>query len=186
MTACLDKFISENYDYLSRICCGYVGDELGDDLMHDLCVNVLENNKEKFSELCERGELMYYLLSVIRINAFSKTTRFYYKYKKHKEHEQIVPVNNLSRIESESIEDAIIHERMIEANKLLEGLPWFDSEVFKIYYLHSHSLNTLSDATGISRTTINQTLKRARRHIKAQKDKYAKATKAHDKVERVG
>ena len=85
----------DNYDYLSRICSGYVGEELGDDLMHDLCVNVLENNKDKFSELCERGELMYYLLGVIRINAFSKTTRFYYKYKKHKEHETITETHRL-------------------------------------------------------------------------------------------
>lgn len=177
MTPCLSKFLSDNYDYLSRLCCGYVGDELGDDLMHDLCVNVLENNKDKFSELCERGELMYYLLGIIRINAFSKTTRFYYKYKKHKEHEQVIDFHNLPRIKADPIDDEVIRKKLAEASELLEGLSWFDSEVFKIYYLHSHSLKTLSDATGISRTTINQALHRARRHVKSKKESNAKAAK---------
>ena len=170
MTTCVQKFLSENYDYLSRICCGYVGDELGDDLMHDLCVNVLENNKDKFNQLCERGELMYYLLGVIRINAFSKTTRFYYKYKKHKEHEATLSTQNIAQPVPNEVAQEYIKKRMTEANELLKGLTWFDAEVFKIYYLHSHSLNTLSDATGISKTTINQALHRARRHIRTKKE----------------
>lgn len=182
MTPCLQQFLSDHYDYLSRLCCGYVGEDLGDDLMHDLCVNVIENNKDKFSELCERGELMYYLLGIIRINAFSTTTRFYYKYKKHKEHETVVAIHNVQPQTHDTNIDAWTSRRMADAHKMLEGLSWFDAEVFKIYYLHSHSLKTLSNATGISRTTINQALGRARRHIKAKKEEYATQEKDNQKV----
>ena len=50
------------------------------------CVTILEDNGDKYESICER-ELWYYLVRVAKINAFSKTTRFYYKYKKHKERE---------------------------------------------------------------------------------------------------
>ena len=82
---CTQRWFSDNYDRLQDMCCMYVGEELGQDLMHDLCVTILEDNGDKYESICERGELWYYLVRVAKINAFSKTTRFYYKYKKHKE-----------------------------------------------------------------------------------------------------
>lgn len=182
MTTCVQQFISENYDYLSRICVGYIGEELGDDLMHDLCVNILEDNGEKYTSLCEKGELLYYLLGVIRLNAFSKNTRFYYKYIKHTEHETRMPeyLANAKTPTPYQHDDEYIQKQMKVVESLLSGLPWFDCEIFKIYYLDSHSLKSLSDATGISRTTINQALGRARHRIKANKEAYYAKEKIYD------
>lgn len=166
---CVQAFISKHYDYLSRLCVGYVGEELGDDLMHDICVTILEDNGEKYVNLCERQELMYYLIRVIKINAFSKTTRFYYKYKKHHEKETPTIEFDIFTATGDEPTDVWTFQRMNEANQLLQGLSWFDCEVFKIYYLHGHSLKSLSDATGIPKTTINQSLGRARKHIQKTK-----------------
>lgn len=175
---CVQQFISENYDYLSRICVGMIGPELGDDLMHDLCVTILEDNGDKYKDLCAREELMYYLLGVIRINAYSKNTRFYYKYLKHKEHETAATINwaDIRDKPSDNANEEGLRHRLAEAKELMRGIPWFEAEVFKIYYLHNHSLQTLSDATGISKTTINQALHRAR--FKIKKNKQAKEQEA--------
>ena len=177
---CVQQFISDNYDYLSRICVGMVGDELGDDLMHDLCVTILEDNGTKYVDLCGRGELMYYLLGVIRINAFSKNTRFYYKYRKHKEHETGATINwaDVREQASSQTSDEDMRQRLREAKEIMRGIPWFEAEVFKIYYLHNHSLQTLSDATGISKTTINKALGRARHKIKRNKAQRQQKQKA--------
>lgn len=163
---CVQRFISKNYDYLSRLCVGYVGEDLGCDLMHDLCVTILDDNGKKYDGLCDRGELMYYLIRVIKINAFSKTTRFYYKYKKHHEKETHTPSFDMFEQTGDNATDEWTQERMKSAMELLNGLSWFDCEVFKIYYLHNHSLKSLSDATGIPRTTINQAISRARIHVR--------------------
>ena len=40
-------------------------------------------------------------------------------------------------------------------NSILLTIDWFDAEVFRIYYTQSHSLKTLSNATGISSTLYN-------------------------------
>lgn len=181
---CTQRWFSDNYDRLQDMCCMYVGEELGQDLMHDLCVTILEDNGDKYESICERGELWYYLVRVAKINAFSKTTRFYYKYKKHKERES----NDLDfhvLITAGKTQDATTDtwtkERMQHVDLVLSTLPFFEREIFRVYYLHGHTLNTLSHATGINRNTIHKALRRAKRKI----DKQTKA-QAGNKEEAYG
>jgi len=171
---CTQKFLSKHYDRLQDMCCMYVGEELGQDLMHDLCVTILEDNGEKYEDICNRGELWYYLIRVAKINAFSKTTRFYYKYKKHKEREtndldfHVLLIPNKT---NDQRTDAWTSQHMPNVDAVLGTLPFFEREIFRVYYLHEHTLNTLSHATGINRNTIHKALRRARRKI----DKYNQA-----------
>lgn len=177
---CVQKFIAEHYDYLSKMCVGMVGAELGEDLWHDLCVLIVEDKDGKYADLCARDEIMYYVLGVIRINAYSKNTRFYYKYLKHKEHHTAADIRwqDIKQQEIDNTSEEHVERKLLEAKELLKEVPWFEAEVFKIYYLHSHSLQSLSDATGISRTTINQALHRARHKLRSAKK--ASATKAQN------
>lgn len=171
---CTQKFLSKHYDRLQDMCCMYVGEELGQDLMHDLCVTILEDNGAKYEDICERGELWYYLIRVAKINAFSKTTRFYYKYKKHKEREtndldfHVLLIANKT---NDQRTDEWTSQHMLNVDAVLSTLPFFEREIFRVYYLHEHTLNTLSHATGINRNTIHKALRRARRKI----DKYNQA-----------
>ena len=82
--SCLSKFFEKNYEELLSVATRYVGD-LGGDLLNDLCVLYLEDQEDKMEAMCERGELMPYICRTLAICGFSKTTRFYYKYKKHQE-----------------------------------------------------------------------------------------------------
>ena len=51
-----------------------------------------------------------------------------------------------------------IEERLAE-------LPWFDAEVFAIYFEEGHTLDLFAEATGISRHTLYTTIRRVRKEI---------------------
>ena len=77
---CVSLFIENNYNYLLNLSNRAVGIDFGGDLLNDLTLAYLEDD-EKYEPLCIRGELMKYICRSIAICGFSKSTRFYYKYK---------------------------------------------------------------------------------------------------------
>jgi len=58
-----------------------------------------------------------------------------------------------------------IENQIGEVFCILQEIRWFDAEVFKAYHLHSHSLKTLSNATGINKNTIYKAIKAAKNHL---------------------
>lgn len=54
-----------------------------DDLSQDIYIQLLEIEDEKFDMLAKNNQIRYYLVGVCRNNIFSKTSPFYYKYKKY-------------------------------------------------------------------------------------------------------
>ena len=51
----------------------------------------------------------------------------------------------------------------------LKDLYWFDAELFRIYYRDSHSLNSLSKATKISRATIYKAINNVKNYLKNER-----------------
>ena len=165
---CISNFIDKNYDYLLNVSNRYVGIDYGGDLLNDLTLVYLED-EEKYTQICERNELMSYICRSMAICGFSKSSRFYYKYKKHNEKiARRYPIEILKAIDDQySYTTQIDIENQIEdAFRILQEIRWFDAEVFKSYYLHSHSLKTLSDATGINKNTLYQSIQTAKDHLK--------------------
>jgi len=165
--SCVSLFIEENYDYLLNMSNVYVGREYGGDLLNDLSLAYLED--EKFEEMCERGELMKYISRTMAICGFSANSPFYTKYKKL--NDKIVrryPLEILRQTQDDySLKTTEETEEKVQAViEVLKEIRWFDAEVFKSYYLHGHSLRTLSDATGIKKSTLYQAIKTAKAHLK--------------------
>ena len=48
---------------------------------------------------------------------------------------------------------------------------WFDVEVFKIYYRENYSLNTMSKATKINRSTLGKSIRFIKNFLKNEKQK---------------
>ena len=164
--SCVRLFINSNYDYLLGLANRYVGEEYGGDLLNDLFLIYLGGDT-KHEEMCERGELMKYICRTLAICGFSKSSRFYYKYKKHREHHaDRYPVEILREsYNEESGPNKKEVENQIElVFSILEEVRWFDANVFKSY-LHSHSLRTLSDATGIPKNTLYASIQKAKTHL---------------------
>ena len=113
----------------------------------------------------------------IMINNFnSKTSRFYYKFKKYYQHKT-------PNVNFKDTKDTTPSIHTIEAKKEVERqlqfidnqlntIHWFDAQVFKIYYFDNHSLNTMAKATRISRNTLYKSINIAKKHLKENLNKY--------------
>ena len=173
---CVHKFFEDNYDELVRVARRYVRD-YAHDLVHDLALFYLEEDRPNLQAMCEKGELMSYICRTMAICGFSKTTRFYYKYKKHREPIVNLPLAMLANKENDVDNEYDTTELIAYINSILLTIDWFDAEVFRIYYTQSHSLKTLSNATGISKSTLYNALKKAQEQIKEK----VKGFRRHDR-----
>jgi DNA-directed RNA polymerase specialized sigma24 family protein len=167
--SCVNGFFAENYDYLLDMSNRYVGREYGADLLNDLAVTYIQDS-EKYEPICERGELMKYAARTMAICGFSKTSPFYYKYKKHTEKiARRYPLEILTTDEDNNAHNSTPQvskdEQIQDTLRILEEIKWFDAEVFKSYYLHDHSLKTLSDATGIPKNSLHKAIQAAKEYL---------------------
>lgn len=163
---CVSEFLADNYDELLMVAKRYVGNDAGD-LLNDLCLHYLTSDDQRLEKLCREGDLMKYMCRSLAICGFSKTTPFYYKYKKCNENiARNYPQALLRNKEPEVKKEIDYTEDVNFINSILRELDWFDAQVFTIYYMHNHSLKTLSDGTGISKSTLYTSIKKAEKEIK--------------------
>ena len=159
---CVSLFIENNYNYLLNLSNRAVGIDFGGDLLNDLTLAYLEDD-EKYEPLCIRGELMKYICRSIAICGFSKSTRFYYKYKKHNEKvARRYPIEILSaQVDIDStITQQDLENQMDDAFSILKEIRWFDAEV-----------KSLSDATGIPKNTLYKSIQTAKDHLKENSER---------------
>ena len=105
-----------------------------------------------------------------------------YKYNKYYE---LIDSNNAAATYSpnhyenkpEDNERSSTHIRLDAIEELLKDLYWYDRELFLTYYKGSYTLDTLSDKTGISRSSIFNTIKRVKDYIKDNINDKAKEIK---------
>lgn len=58
---------------------------VNDDCMQIIYLSFLQTSNKKLSELDRRDELKFWIIRVIKNNWFSKSSRYYYQYKKYYE-----------------------------------------------------------------------------------------------------
>ena len=171
--SCVSLFIEDNYDYLLNMANVYVGTSHGGDLLNDLTLAYLED-ETKYESMCDEGDLMKYICRTMAICKFSVNTPFYYKYKKHQEqiaHRYPIEILKEKTDEFSKEADDELKRQISHAFSLLKEIRWFDAEVFKSYYLHDHSLRTLSDATGIPKNTLYKSIQAAKEHLQENSER---------------
>ncbi len=159
---CFENFINENYNVLLEQSNRYIGKKYGSDVLHDMLYTFLQK-QEKLEAMCERGEMMPYICRAIYVVSYSNKSFYNREYKKH------------DRLRAEynercdPLEEVIFsqHEKQLKTVfAILQDIQWFDREVFKAYYLHNHTLDTFTNATGIPRATLYKSIRKAKRQIK--------------------
>lgn len=60
------------------------------DLEQDIYLELLEKDEETISKMIDNGQINYYLIRIVTNNIKSKTSRFYYKYRKNKKQESSI------------------------------------------------------------------------------------------------
>ena len=162
----LNKYFEENYNKLKDIAYNITNGK-GDDLLSFVIEELYKCDKDRIIEIIKKKQLTFYIVRVMLNQYHSKTSRYYYKYNKYYEYhvsgiiEAISPDNTTSEIESKEQ----IEQRLEWVEEKLKDLYWFDAQCFSIYYKESHSLNTMSKATKISRATLYKAINNAKKHL---------------------
>ena len=119
---------------------------------------------------------------IINRSLTSKTSPYYYKYKKYYSHIDSTcfvtnktanlhysqdnyynnkDVENLPEIESKSI-----WKQLEDIDKILDNCHWYDAKMFQLYYYEGNTLDSLAKKTKISRNSIFTTIDKVRNIIK--------------------
>tara|TARA_R100000388_G_C7182450_1_gene129342 strand:+ start:267 stop:764 length:498 start_codon:yes stop_codon:yes gene_type:complete len=163
----LDKYLIDNYDKLKDMAYNVTGGNSDKDDLFSFVVEELYNaDQKKLNKLIAKKQLTFYVARIMINQYFSKTSRFYYKYKKYYSL-AVTEIND--SITTSVTNDNESEKKQYYINKIkkkLEQCHWFDSQIFKLYYTKDHSLNSLSAETKINRNTIYHTLNKVKKFIK--------------------
>lgn len=130
--------------------------ELAIDLLHYAIEDM--SYKANIQAIVDSGGARFYLVRIMMTQWRSQTGPFYKAFLKRG---GTVDINNVEIQDGE--EDVLDIDRV---NSILNQLPWYDANLFKLYSEGSYNFSTLAKETGIPRTSIGLTINRVRRHIK--------------------
>lgn len=165
------KALASGYDKYKEVAFNICQDEdKASDVVQMVMEACLKMQKETLQDIYDKDGLLWYIIRMISLNIKSKTSRYYYKYNKYYElfEGNSTPTYSLHNYENNAGDDtrSSTHIRLDGIEDLLSNLYWYDRELFLTYYRDSYTLDSLAAKTGISRTSIFNTLKKVRNYIK--------------------
>ena len=163
----LDTYLVNNYNKLKSMAYNITGGKYSEDLLSFVIEELYKCDKERIEDIVRKKQMTFYVARIM-INQFhSKTSRYYYKYRKYYEYhvsgivEAISPDNVDADIESKQL----VEERLGWVEEKLKDLYWFDAEVFRIYYREGFSLNEMQKETKINRNTLHKAITNVKNYL---------------------
>tara|TARA_R100001460_G_scaffold39304_1_gene74066 strand:- start:5359 stop:5874 length:516 start_codon:yes stop_codon:yes gene_type:complete len=168
----LDKYLIENYDKLKDMAFNIAGKKGKDDLLSFVIEELYKCDQERIYEIIKKNQLTFYIARVMLNQYHSKTSRYYYKYNKYYEYHTTTTIESITADNTEyTIKDKNqIEERLDWIEEKLKDCYWFDSQVFKVYYLEEHSLNSMAKATKINRNTLFKAINNVKKYLIKEKE----------------
>ncbi len=168
----LNKYLIENYDKLKDMAFNIAGRKGKDDLLSFVIEELYKCDQDRINEIIEKNQLTFYIARVMLNQYHSKTSRYYYKYNKYYEYHTTTTIESITADNTEyTIKDKKeIEERLDWVEEKLKDCYWFDSEVFKVYYLEEHSLNSMAKATKINRNTLFKAINNVKKYLIKEKE----------------
>ena len=168
----LNKYLIENYDKLKDMAFNIAGRKGKDDLLSFVIEELYKCDQERINEIIKKNQLTFYIARVMLNQYHSKTSRYYYKYNKYYEYHTTTTIESITADNTEyTIKDKKeIEERLDWVEEKLKDCYWFDSEVFKVYYLEEHSLNSMAKATKINRNTLFKAINNVKKYLIKEKE----------------
>tara|TARA_Y100000593_G_scaffold12280_1_gene22486 strand:+ start:1001 stop:1507 length:507 start_codon:yes stop_codon:yes gene_type:complete len=163
----LDKYLIENYHKLKDIAYNITSGKGNDDLFSFVIEELYKCDQERISEIITKNQMTFYVVRVMINQYHSKTSRYYYKYKKYYEYHTTTTIECLSADNTQyTIKDKeLVEERLEWIEEKLKDLYWFDAEVFKIYYREGFSLNQMQKETKINRNTLHKAITNVKKYL---------------------
>jgi len=166
----LNNYLTENYNKLKDMAFN-IAKNKSEDLLSFVIEELYKCDQKRINEIIEKKQMTFYIARVMVNQFYSKTSRYYKKYKQYYEYHTAVINDSITKsVPNDPDEKIIMEERLEWIEKELKKLHWFDSEIFKLYFKNSHSLNSLSRATKINRNTIYHSINKVKKHLKNGKN----------------
>ena len=168
----LDKYLIENYHKLKDIAYNITSGKGNDDLFSFVIEELYKCDQKRISEIITKNQMTFYVVRVMINQYHSKTSRYYYKYKKYYEYHTTTTIECLSADNTQyTIKDKeLVEERLEWIEEKLKDLYWFDAEVFKIYYREGFSLNQMQKETKINRNTLHKAITNVKKYLLNEKE----------------
>jgi RNA polymerase sigma factor (sigma-70 family) len=160
----IEDYIQKNYYHLYNIGMKMTKqDPLTRDLLHE-CILQLYDKDVITLKNYDDNSIKYYIVAVMRINYFSKTSPFHYRIRRER---QIMNVDvatcwDLS-YEQEEFEQEQIYQ-LLELN--YTELSWFQKSILDLYLSLNRSMKAVSRKTNIPNQSISRYINEIRKQVK--------------------
>jgi hypothetical protein len=143
-----------------------------DDLLSFVIEELYKCDQDRINEIIKKNQLTFYIARVMLNQYHSKTSRYYYKYNKYYEYHTTTTIESITADNTEyTIKDKKeVEERLEWVEDKLKDCYWFDSQVFKVYFLEEHSLNSMAKATKINRNTLFKAINNVKKYLIKEKE----------------
>jgi len=155
---------SNIYDIALKITKG--ADIDAQDLTQECYVIMLEYDVEKMQKIYDNGHLKFWIARVMLNQYLRASSPFKKKHHTYLKDDNAV-VGNLQHDNSEDvIADKIEFEKKLtQVHSIMNDLHFYDKTLFRVYHETNHSIRSLSEVTGISTTSIFNTLKNVKMYL---------------------
>lgn len=146
-----NEWMGKNYHQMVEITNNIVKDKNEvDDLLHCVIEQILKKNS--MDALMER-ERIFYFIRVLKNNYFSKTSPYYYQYKKKGSNETHFDTEFYENIPDEPYEETIPTIEWVYQE--LEDLSWFDKDLF-LLWMELGTITAVSKKTTIPLNSVGR------------------------------
>ena len=158
----INNYITREYNTLLKIANKMTkNDTYAGDLLNDVLLQIYERDNVKLNRL-DDNTIKYYIVAIMRINWFSKTSPFYRKIRKESTlYNEITLVGELAEPDDKVDE----HQLMDIVEQEWAELDFFRKEIFRRYMIMG-SLKKVSKSTTIPLTSIARYVNTAKADIK--------------------
>lgn len=162
MKKCIESYITKNYYKLQTIAKTITKNHnLSNDLLHECILQLYDKDDIILKEYSD-DQIRYYIVSIMRINWYSKTSPFYYKVRREfLNYSDIKEVLDMES-EQENFEKQIIFD-ILEVE--YSELTWFHKSIMDLY-LTLGSLKKVSKKTSIPLASVGRYVKESKKQIR--------------------
>tara|TARA_R100000805_G_scaffold3168_2_gene4191 strand:+ start:360 stop:866 length:507 start_codon:yes stop_codon:yes gene_type:complete len=163
----LDEYLIKNYDRLKDVALNIAGIKEYEELLHFVIEELYKCDQIRLREIIEKNQMTFYAVRVMMNQYHSKTSRYYYKYKKYYEYHSTQTIECISADKSKSTKKKKeeIEVKLDWIEEKLKDLYWFDAEVFKLYYRENFSLSEMAKATKINKNTLYKAIRNVKNYL---------------------
>ncbi|HUS02956.1 MAG TPA: hypothetical protein VMY77_14560, partial [Chitinophagaceae bacterium] len=120
--------------------------ELREDLKQELFIVLCEMNSEKLFELDNRNELRFYSVRIMLNLIQSKTSPFYYQFRKHLEITCEITADTPEKEVEKVCEETFI-KMFDQISNRMQGLTWYEQNLFNLYIEKNKNASAMSRET---------------------------------------